>query len=261
MQTPVISVLMPVWNGCRNGSEVFLRTSIESILTQTFSNFEFVIVDDGSRDNTPIVLEYFKSIDSRIKVITLPENGGIVNALNVGLEQCQAQYVARQDADDISTVTRLEIEKRFLDDRPETAMCGTGMYVINSDGKLIMEINDRPCAYPVIREALKTCCVFVHGSVMFRKSAIIGAGKYSSDPMYKHAEDYELWVRLAKNYVVENIPGKTLYYHRDHQSKIGNVYRTQQETASRNIMELARQTLSSPPTTTQIPPDQKKKLT
>ena len=246
MKTPAISVLMPVWNGCRNGNDSFLRMAIESITHQTFDDFEFVIVDDGSRDDTPRILELYKSKDPRIKIITLQDNGGIVNALNVGLEQCEAKYVARQDADDISTVTRLEIEKEFLDNRPETALCGTGMYVINSEGKLVMEINDRPCAYPVVRESLKTCCVFVHGSVMFRKSAVIDVGKYSTDPRFKHAEDYELWVRLAKDYVVENIPGKTLYYHREHQTKIGNVYHAQQETASRMIMELARNVLKGP---------------
>lgn len=241
-----ISVLMPVWNGYRDGDDTFLRLAIESILTQTFSDFEFVIVDDGSRDNTPALLEKFKSRDSRIKVITLPENTGIVNALNVGLDQCQCEYVARQDADDISVSTRFEVEKRFLDDRPSTAMCGSGMYVINSEGKLIMEINDRPCSYPLIREALKTCCVFVHGSVMYRKAAVVSVGKYSSDPRYRHAEDYELWIRLAKDYVVENIPNKTLYYHREHQSKIGNVYKGQQEAASRAIMELAKCVLTKP---------------
>lgn len=250
---PSISVLMPVWNGCRNGNDTFLSVAVESVLTQTFSDFEFVIVDDGSRDNTPALLEQFKSKDSRIKVVTLPENTGIVNALNVGLDHCQCEYVARQDADDISTVTRLEIEKRFLDDRPNTAMCGSGMYVINPEGNLLMEINDRPCSYPAIRETLKTCCVFVHGSVMYRKAAVVSVGKYSSDQKYKHAEDYELWVRLAKNYVVENIPNKTLYYHREHQSKIGNVYKGQQEAASMAIMELAKRTLICPFTTKSIP--------
>jgi glycosyltransferase involved in cell wall biosynthesis len=240
---PKISVLMPVWNGCRNGNDTFLKIAIESILTQTFSNFEFVIVDDGSRDNTSEILKQFKANDSRIKVVTLPENTGIVNALNVGLDQCQCEYVARQDADDISIATRLEIEKRFLDERPNTAMCGSGMYMINSEGNVIREINDRPCSYPAIREALKTCCVFVHGSVMYRKSAVLSVGKYSSDPEYRHAEDYELWIRLANAYVVENIPNKTLYCHRDHPYKIGNIYNKQQYAASMAIMKKAKETL------------------
>jgi glycosyltransferase involved in cell wall biosynthesis len=241
---PAISVLMPVWNGCRNGTDAFLRMAIESILMQTYSDLEFVIVDDGSRDATPAIVESYRIRDPRIKIVTLPENRGIVGALNAGLDNCEGRFVARQDADDMSTVTRLEIEKDFLDNRPETVMCGTGMYVINAEGKLLMEINDRPCSYPVIREALKTCCVFVHGSVMFRKSAVLDVGKYSDDPRFRHAEDYELWVRLAKNHVVENIPERTLYYHREHQSKIGNVHKAQQDTASHLIMTIARATIT-----------------
>ena len=74
MSKPLVSVLMPVWNGCRNGNDAFLKMAIESILTQTFGDFEFVIVDDGSRDNTSNLLEQFRAKDARIKVITLPEN-------------------------------------------------------------------------------------------------------------------------------------------------------------------------------------------
>jgi len=246
MSDPEVSVLMPVWNGCRNGSDKFLRMAIESILNQTFENFEFIMVDDGSRDATPAILEEYKSRDKRIRIVTLPENGGIQKALNVGLRECRSKIVARQDADDMSTVTRLEVQKKFLDDRPVTAMCGTGMYVINEEGKLVMEINDRPCNYAPVREELKERCVFVHGSVMFRKSAVLDVGGYSEDSRVRHAEDYELWVRLAKDYSVENIPGCTLYFHREHRSKIGNVHSAEQTAATRLISGIARQSLASP---------------
>lgn len=244
---PEISVLMPVWNGCRNGNDSFLRKAIESILQQTFENWEMIVVDDGSADDTPRVLSSYADSDPRIRPFRLHRNSGIVAALNFGLERCCSNLVARQDADDLSTVTRLEIQKKFLDDRPGTAMCGSWMYVIDEQGKLVMECNDRPCAYAVVREELKNRCVFVHGSVMFRKDAVMKVGGYSTDLRFRHAEDYELWVRLAKDNVIENMPGRTLYFHRNHSSKISTVYQKQQETASSLIAEIAEKTLSSPP--------------
>jgi len=237
-----ISVLMPVYNGCRNGSDSFLRQAIESVLNQTFENFEFIIVNDGSTDGTSHVLNDYANRDYRIKVINNPSNMKIMKSLNIGLENCTAPYVARQDADDISTVTRLDVQKKFMDDRPETALCGTGMYVIDEENHLVMEVQ-HPCNYQVLRNSLKSGCFFVHGSVMFRKDAILAAGGYSTDQQYLHAEDYELWVRLASRCVVENIPNRTLYFHRDHKSKIGNVFKKEQEIATRRIMDLARKVL------------------
>jgi len=239
---PEISVLMPVYNGCRNNSDSFLKQAIESILDQTFENFEFVIVNDGSTDGTIHVLNQYAARDKRIKIINNSSNLKIMKSLNIGLQNCSAPLVARQDADDISTTTRLEIEKKFLDDRPETVLCGTGMYVIDEGNHLIMEIQ-HPCNYQVLRNSLKNGCFFVHGSVMFRKDPIIAAGGYSTDQQYLHAEDYELWVRLAAKYSVENIPNRTLYFHRDHKSKIGNVFKREQEIATQKIIELARKML------------------
>ena len=238
---PAISVLMPVWNGARNGNDHFLKMAVESIINQTFEDWEFIIVDDGSTDNTPSILKSY--CDKRIQIIKQPVNGGIVSALNRGLAECTAPLVARQDADDISTVTRFEVQKKFLDDRPETAMCGTGMYVINEEGKLIMEICDRPCNYKVVRETLKSWCPIVHGSVMFRKDVMTKLGGYSPDSRFKHAEDYEMWVRMAKDHIVENIPGTTLYFHRNHGSKISEIYKGQQDVATKVIASIAKSCL------------------
>jgi len=240
--SPEISVLMPVYNGCRDGSDSFLRQAIDSILNQTFENFEFVIVNDGSTDGTSDILNDYAKKDRRIEIINNPSNMKIMKSLNIGLLNCTAPYVARQDADDISTVTRLEVQKKFMDDRPETVLCGTGMYVIDEGNHLIMEIQ-HPCNYQVLRNSLKNGCFIVHGSVMFRKDPVMEVGGYSTDQQYLHAEDYELWVRLASRYVVENIPNRTLYFHRDHKSKIGNVFKKEQEIATRRIMDLARKML------------------
>lgn len=238
--TPQISVLLPVWNGCRAG-EAALRMAVESVLDQTFEDLELIAVNDGSTDNTGAVLQEYQKADPRVRVIGLMRNKGIVNALNTGLDHCRAPYTARQDADDYSAVTRLAIQKDFLDNRPGTAMCGTGMYVITHDGKLEREVQ-HPCNYAVLRQELKRGCFVVHGSVMYRTD-VARRYRYSEAPQFRHAEDYELWVRMAKDCVIENIPEKTLYFHRNHPGKIGNVHAAQQEAASRLIMSIAASNL------------------
>lgn len=240
---PIISVLMPVFNGCTRGVPEYLCTAIESILNQTFEDFEFIIVNDGSTDDTQLVLEKYANQDSRIKIFKQFRNGGVVSALNAGLQQCSGQYIARQDADDYSTVTRLEIQRNFLDNRPNTALCGTGMYVVNEEGKLVMEVKDRPCNYNSIKEFLKQGCPFVHGSVMFRKNVIEELGGYSPEEKFKHAEDYELWVRFAKKYSVENIPDTILYFHRNHKAKVSNQFAARQGMATATIRGIAQQCL------------------
>lgn len=240
MANPSISVLMPVWNGCSRGKEEFLTKSIESILLQTFQDWELVIVDDGSTDNTPKVLKRYEDQDFRVRIIRNKTNQKIVRALNRGLQECRAPLVARQDADDYSTITRLEIQKEFLDARPDTALCGTGMYVINEEGKLVMEIR-HPCNFDVIKRHLKTSgCPFVHGSVMFRKDIVAELGGYSPDPQFEYAEDYELWVRMvAAGHKAENIPDRSLYFHRNHKTKSSVEHRGQQELATRLVMSKA----------------------
>lgn len=239
---PAITVLMPVFNGCSHGKDQYLRAAIDSILNQTFEDFEFLIVDDGSTDSTPIVLNEYLARDKRITIMRNPTNLKIVKALNRGLLAAKGALVARQDSDDMSTVTRLEVQKSFLDNRPETAMCGTGMYVINHEGKLEFE-SRHPCSNDVIRNSLKSGCVFVHGSVMYRKDVVINAGSYSEDPNVEYAEDYDLWVRLAANHRLENIPERSLYFHRNHGTKSSTVHRARQEASTKVVIDKARATL------------------
>lgn len=239
---PQISVLMPVYNGAMQGKERFLRLAIESILNQTFSDFEFVIINDGSHDHTQAILDEYAAKDSRIKLHRNQENLRLMRTLNKGIELCSCPLIARMDSDDISMVTRLDIQKAFIEARPETALVGTGMFVIDEQNKIKFEVS-HPCNYMVIKDFLKRGCPFVHGSVMFRKAMVESVGGYSVEDRFIHAEDYELWVRLASKFVVENIPDKSLYYHRDHDNKISNHHRGQQAAATNLIAEIARQTL------------------
>lgn len=219
---PRVSVLMPVHNACATENhESYLHQAIRSILYQTFDAWELVIVDDGSTDATSDVLDGYAKEDSRIRVIRQEPNMGVASALNTGIAECRAPLIARQDADDISTVTRLELQLQYMNERPDLAMCGTGMYVIDEQGRLKMIINDRPTEYEEIRRALyEWGCVFVHGSVMFRKEAVQQLGGYTTDPSFQRAEDYELWVRMAAHFRIENIPNAVYYFHRDHPMKM-----------------------------------------
>ena len=239
MTPAAVSILMPVYNGQERGKEHFLRAAIESVLDQTYENFEFVIVNDGSTDETARVLNEYAANDSRIKIITNPTNMRIAKALNIGLDHCSASLVARQDADDMSAATRLEIQLDFLANRPETALCGTGMYVIDAENRLLMEIY-HPCNYVVVRQALKSGCPIVHGSVMFKKDVVKGLGGYASTPDVEIAEDFDLWVRMAAaGYVIENIPDKILYYHRNHASKSSSVHADRQAASTANVARKA----------------------
>lgn len=264
MDHPAVSVLMPVYNGClapraglierllrrrrRPGVQAdisrFLRLSIESVLDQTFEDFEFVVVDDGSTDGTAAMLEEYAGRDGRIRVVRSRANKGVAAALNLGLRHCRAPLVARQDADDLSTVTRLEVQKAFMDGRPRTAMCGTGAYIINAEGKLMFEVR-HVCANEEIRRFLAdTGCPFVHGSVMFRRECVQELGGYGEQEKFRYAEDYELWVRLAGKVVLENIPGRSLYFHRNHGAKIGVRFRSRQERATGSIRLLAQRLIA-----------------
>lgn len=229
---------MPVWNGCRSGDR-YLRMAIESIRSQTLRDWEMVVVDDGSTDATPAILSEFAAKDQRIRVLRNDSNERIVRALNRGLKECRAPLVARMDADDYCTVTRLELQKRFMDERPSTALCGTGMYVVDEEDRLVMEVR-RPCAVGPIREFLKSGCPFPHGSVMFRRDVVLGLGGYSTEPEFEYAEDYELWVRMAiAGHDLENIPDRSLYFHRNHGNKSSSVHARQQEVASRRVVAVA----------------------
>ena len=261
---PQVSVLMPVYNACsvhprsiwsrwlyrRRLEEAgrrkrrFLEQAIESVLQQTFADFELVIVDDGSTDDTPAVLRSYAEGDPRIRVVRYEQNRGVAGALNHGIEACRAPLIARHDGDDMSPVTRLEVQKAFLDARPETAICGTGMYVIDEDNKLMNEIH-HPVDYESIRAFLRTTgCPFVHGSVLVRAEALRKLGGYSTAKEFRVVEDYELWVRMAVEHRMENIPNRALYFHRHHPHKIGVRYMKEQARATLRVRDMAAATLA-----------------
>lgn len=180
-----ISVIMPVYNT----PEEWLRESIESILNQTYKDFEFLIIDDGSTNNVPEILAEYAEKDSRIKII-LGEHKGISNALNKGLELSNGNFIARMDGDDISLPNRFERQIEFLNNNSEISICGTGIKFFP---------NEKNSYYPDkigIVELLNFCCI-AHPTVMMRKKDLL---KYNLkyDESFKSSEDYELWSRAIK---------------------------------------------------------------
>ena len=212
MSDPRVSVVLSVYNGDR-----FIREAIESVLSQTFREFEFLIIDDGSTDRSREIICSYD--DSRIRFIENTKNLGLTRSLNVGLRQAHAPLIARQDADDISHPLRLEKQVGFMDLHPTVALLGTQAQVIDADGV--------PIAYPEHRKATQAESIlwqmavdsaFVHTSVIFRRDVVLGRlGGY--DETYTNGQDADLWSRLAGKYGVRNLPD-TLVRSRVHAGSI-----------------------------------------
>ena len=221
--SPLVSVIMPLFN-----CELYVNEAIGSILNQTFSDFELILIDDGSTDKTySMILEI---ADSRVKVQRNSTNCGIVVSLNRGLELARGKYIARMDADDIALPQRLEKQVSLMEAKPLLGACGSWVIVIGEE-------NGQIWRSPKLHEEIKAEMVFnsclYHPTVMMRRS-IIQKHKIMYNHDYPHAEDYELWTRLAKVAQLENICEPLLYYRR-HSAQIGNRYNLEQTVSTNRI--------------------------
>lgn len=218
MNEILVSVVMPVYN-----AERYLCSAVESILNQTYSNFEFIIIDDCSTDNSYELLNNFADRDSRIKLFRNEINLKLPKTLNFGLSQANGDYIARMDADDISHEDRLEKQVRFLNDHPDIHVCGTAINLINKEDVVIGKIN-----YPEKSNEIEICMslygnVIVHPSVMMRKSIFIDRDVYYLETYSNDAEDYELWIRMLRNgFKFANI-GECLLNYRVTESQLSSV--------------------------------------
>jgi len=199
---PKISVIMSVYN-----SEKYLREAVLSVLGQTYKDFEFIIINDGSTDNSLKTLKEFEDQDSRIKLISR-ENKGLVDSLNEGIKMAQGEYIARMDADDISVPERLEKQLKWAAEN-DLAVCGTWAEEIDSIGNEVKDLNYPPVVGRV-RFFTLLHCPFIHPSVIFRKDIFEKVGGYRGK--FKHIEDYELWTRIVFKYKTGNIPEILLKY-------------------------------------------------
>jgi glycosyltransferase involved in cell wall biosynthesis len=187
--TPTVSVLMSVYNGAD-----YLQEAIDSILNQTFRDFEFLIINDGSTDRSRNIICSYK--DPRIRLVDNEKNIGLIDSLNKGLSLAQGKFIARQDADDISLPNRLEDQINVFKERPDCILVSSNMSAINSDGSFRQFIN-RDCDSSLVPWHLTfNNRIAGHSQVTFKRETALDVGGYSRDRIY--AEDYDLWVRLAK---------------------------------------------------------------
>ena len=218
MKNPKVTVLMSVYNG-----EKYIKEAIDSILNQTFKDFEFLIINDGSTDRTAEIIRNYSN--TRIKIHKNKENFGLTKSLNIGLKLARGEYIARQDADDMSMSERLEKELDFLETHKDYAVVGTFVKIMNENSKII-RLLDRPLEDKQIREFLKKDNCITHGSSMIRMESFYDVGSY--DESMERSQDYELWLRISKKYRMANIP-EYLYIWRNHKDNIEAKYKGEQE--------------------------------
>jgi glycosyltransferase involved in cell wall biosynthesis len=190
--SPFVSVVMPVYNG-----EKYLREAIESILAQTFRNFELIAVDDGSTDGSASILASYRQQDERIVILTHSQNQGIVSALNWGLEIGQGKYIARMDADDISLPERLERQVEFLETHPQVGILGSEAIFMDLQGQEIARMV-RPRDDLSIRWMSLLANVFFHPTVMIRR-AVLTEYSLCYQPGIQSGQDYDLWVHMLEH--------------------------------------------------------------
>ncbi len=189
MSNPKVSVLMCVYNG-----ERYLREAIESILNQSFTNFEFIIVNDASTDNTPKIIKEYTKCDNRIRIFENKENLGLTRSLNKGIKLTKGVYIACQDADDISLPCRLEKQVKFLDRNEDIGALGAAVELIDEQGKSLNKIY-----IPTDHESLSCRLLinncFSHSTLMARYNILVKLGGYNEK--FKYAQDYDLWWRFS----------------------------------------------------------------
>lgn len=185
---PIVSVVMAVYNG-----ERFLRQAVDSILGQTFTDFELIVVDDGSKDATPAILDEYE--DGRIVRLRNQTNIGQTPSLNIGIEAAKGQFIARHDADDVSHPERFARQAAFLQEHTAVGLLGTSYRLVDDQGKLL-EIEHPPPDNAGLQARLTTGNCLCHGSVMMRRDSLQAAGLYR--PAFRVTQDYDLWLRLAE---------------------------------------------------------------
>jgi glycosyltransferase involved in cell wall biosynthesis len=196
LDKPRVTVLMPAYNAAK-----YIGEAIASVLNQTFADFELLIVNDGSTDNTIDIIRGFE--DSRIRVIGL-EGKGVSMALNAGLHAAKGSYIARFDADDICLPKRLQRQVHFLDANPSYILIGTDAEYIVETGEHLFDFRCVSYSYDDILQRLYQHCPFIHSSVMYRKEEVLKVGGYS--PYAHNFEHYLLWVNLVKAGKCCNLP-------------------------------------------------------
>lgn len=199
---PKISVLMAVYN-----AETYLPEAIDSILKQTFSDFEFIIIDDGSTDRTTEILQQYSNKDSRIRCFQNAENHGLATSLNRGIEIARGNYIARMDGDDISLPNRLEQQIAFMENNSQVGICGTWTKIFG----IKKQYSKPPLHSDEIKSHLFFASPFAHPTVMMRKQ-VLNEYNLRYDALNQTAQDYALWAKAARYTSLANLPQVLLHY-------------------------------------------------
>ena len=204
MTRPIVSVIIPVFN-----AEAFVASAIESVLAQTFTHYELILIDDGSTDETPQILKKYAIFDPRI-VILKQQNAGQSVARNAGMVSAKADLVAFLDADDLATPQRLELQVDFFKAHPGLELLGGAMEEIDSQGRSFGIRYVPPRGDAAIRAALPNYCPFITSSVMARKTELLKVGGFRAQ--FRTSQDYDLWLRLMPYIKFENLPDILVKY-------------------------------------------------
>jgi hypothetical protein len=196
---PVVSVILPVYN-----CAPYVKEAIDSILQQTFRDFELIIIDDASTDNT--VAEIESIADSRIQLIRKPVNSGYTSSLNKGIEIAKGTYIARMDGDDKALPNRFEQQVALLEKHPDIVVCGGAMQIMGTEERVV-----QPESHDAINVGMLAICSMCHPTVMMRTSFIRNSG-HAYNPDKEPAEDYDLWVHLLRTGKFYNIQEPLLAY-------------------------------------------------
>jgi glycosyltransferase involved in cell wall biosynthesis len=227
VKTPKISVLMPVYNG-----EKYLKEAIESVLYQDFTDFEFLIINDGSTDSSTKIISSYT--DARIRIIDNEKNIGLVGTLNKGLDLAKGEYIARMDCDDISIKSRLSVQVKLMDSNKNIGASGSFYRLLRKNKKAISDL-------PINNEEIKAFMIFnspiAHPSAIIR-SSILKQHNLKYDSEYIHCEDYNLWSQISEFSQLANTADVLLEY-RVHENQItGNAKFLFAKSSSLNLIRL-----------------------
>jgi glycosyltransferase involved in cell wall biosynthesis len=212
ISNPLVSVVMPVYN-----SENYIVEAIESILNQTYKNFEFIIINDGSTDKTLDIIKKYAKKDKRIKVVNNEKNLKICKSLNKGILLSKGKYIARADGDDISLKNRFKEQIEFLEKNKDVGVVGGYMQIFNGETGKNISIRRYETDDKKLKKNIFFYSPLSHPTVVFRKEVFNKLGMY--DENYHDCEDLELWFRIGSKYKFANIP-KILIKYRYHPNSI-----------------------------------------
>jgi hypothetical protein len=225
---PTVTVLMPVFDAAAH-----LRQAIDSVLAQTFEDFELLVMDDGSTDGSADLVRGYA--DARIRLERHDRNRGVVATLNAGIARARGRYIARMDADDVCLPTRLEEQVDHLDSHPEIAGVSAAFETVDAAGCPLPIDHGlrRPVGPALVRWSFHFGSFFCHPAAMLRRQIFDSVGGY--DPAFPHAEDYDLWLRVVEKHALDNLP-RTLLRLRWHGENVSVQHRETQQAGARRAL-------------------------